>query len=146
MTITDFLLARIAEDEAAARACVDEEADVFEAHEDDSDWHVSVKGGMHVANLGRTTWHGTGELARHIARHDPARVLAECEAKRWIVKEHSDDYGHCATCYAGDDGACGDPDCCGSPTAVMKLWPCPTVRLLTLPYADHPDFKPGWKI
>ena len=122
-TLTDFLLARIAEDEEAARACVDEEADVFEAHEDDADWHVSVKGGMHVANLGRTTWHGTGELARHIARHDPARVLAECEAKRRIVENHlrhePGQGGYGASRHA--------------------------VRLLSAVYADHPDFREEWR-
>jgi hypothetical protein len=24
-------------------------------------------------------------------------------------------------------------------------WPCQTLRLLALPYADHPDYRPEWK-
>ena len=60
MTLTEFLLARIAEDEKVAR-----------------DWHhhpskVEVHGG------------GTG----YLGIVNPERVLAECEAKRRIVELH----------------------------------------------------------
>jgi hypothetical protein len=112
-----FLLARFAEDEAAARSVWERDADV----------------------------RAMVDVPECVAPYAPARVLAECEAKRRILKEHSNDYGDCATCYEGDDGACGDPECCGSPSTVMKRWPCPTVRLLALPYASHPDFNPEWK-
>jgi len=52
----------------------------------------------------------------HIARHDPARVLAECEAKRRILTyaEHNDD--------------------------VYLLG-----SYLALPYADHESFQAEWR-
>lgn len=73
--------------------------------------------------------------ARHIARHDPVRALADVAAKRAILAEHDD--VHC---------------CCGR---TSRVWPdidsdpevhCPTVRLLAQPFADHPDFDPAWKV
>lgn len=74
--------------------------------------------------------------AVHIARWDPARVLAEVQAKRLILDVHeptgsdlfADGIRWCATCPR-DDG-----------------WPCGTVRTLAQPYADHPDFDPAWRM
>lgn len=113
MSITEFLLARIAEDEAVAVAA--------EPHEE---W-ISVgkieDGGMDTAD---------GE---HVARWSPARVMAECKAKRRIVDEHGDDGGFCATChdYYEHDGI---------------RHPCPTLLALAQPYADHPDYDPAWSL
>jgi phytoene/squalene synthetase len=59
--------------------------------------------------------------AQHIARHDPARVLAECDAKRRIVAEADAGHG-------------------GYPDGVYFA-----VRALALPYADHPDYRPEWR-
>jgi hypothetical protein len=61
------------------------------------------------------------------------RVLAECEAKRRVAAEHTANYNG-NTC-----AVCADPDLRGLP------WPCPTLRLLALPYVDHPDFRSEWK-
>lgn len=55
--------------------------------------------------------------AVHIARHDPARILAECEAKRAIVA-----YDHVDLATYID-----------------------MTRLLALPYADHPDYREEWR-
>jgi hypothetical protein len=89
MTLTEFLLARIAEDERAANA----------------DW----------SNLG----------------YDPARVLAECEAKRRILDLHR-------------SGEVCDP--CSGWLGTDPAADCPTLRLLALPYADHPDYRAAeWK-
>ncbi|MGZ4524215.1 MAG: DUF6221 family protein, partial [Mycobacteriaceae bacterium] len=75
------------------------------------------------------THHGLGTSAlTHIARHDPARVLAECEAKRRIVER----YRVCEPNY--DEGNRLE-------TRVLD-W---TMRLLALPYADHPDYDPAWR-
>ena len=86
---------------------------------------------------------GDGEIlpdeAEHIARHDPARVLAEVDAKRRILDEHPpirEPYGwagRCQRCIDGDD-----------PWAKEAEWPCLTVRLLALPYADWPGYRPEW--
>jgi hypothetical protein len=75
--------------------------------------------------------------AEHIACWDPTRVLAEVDAKRRIIDEHGSysGYGtHCDTCrHPTDDVAAGEP------------WPCPTLRLLALPYADRPGYRNEWR-
>ncbi|MFF2621228.1 DUF6221 family protein [Oerskovia jenensis] len=79
MRLTEFLLARIAEDEAAAR-------------EEDADYAA-------------TTLLPTYD-SEHQARWNTERVLAECEAKRRIVELHfENDPGPDAECGAcGDIG------------------------------------------
>jgi hypothetical protein len=139
-TLTEFLLARIAEDETAARIV------------DSTRW---VTGFVRAGRPGK--WRGieahavvdedtpniagvvdeAGEVARsesastvaHIARHDPARVLAECEAKRRIMAAHTpvDDE---------PDGWCNNCDGDG--------WPCTTMAALALPYADHEAYREEW--
>ena len=111
-SLTDFLLARIAEDEAVARA---------------SDPAVWVSGlAWRVARVERS-----GATAAHIARHDPARVLAESESKRAIVEVHYEvpasdiKWSNCGVCMSG--------------------WPCVTLRHLAAVYADHPDYDPTWR-
>lgn len=70
-------------------------------------------------------------------------VLADVAAKRKIIDEHSPaDVGYCPRCQWSaeerDDPAKGDG---------MKwiLAPCPTLRLLVLPHADHPDYRAEWR-
>jgi hypothetical protein len=71
--------------------------------------------------------------AEHIARWDPDRVLAEVEAKRELVEEHQPAaYGECRTCR--------EPGLDRNQAA-----PCLTLRLLALPYADHPDYREEWR-
>jgi hypothetical protein len=55
------------------------------------------------------------------------RGQLECEAKRRIVELHR----------AKDNGFC---------THCNWKWPCVTLRLLALPYADHPDYQPEWRV
>ncbi|TDD37855.1 hypothetical protein E1287_07300 [Actinomadura sp. KC06] len=62
-------------------------------------------------------------VASHIVRHGPARVLAEVETKRRLIDQHVG--------YSGG----GDDD----------HWPVQTLRLLALPYASHPDYRPEWR-
>lgn len=129
LTLTDFLLARIAEDESSARAATQ------------GPW-TSQGGGyvMPPTPWTRGSWERSAVVrpggyslsqsnadAAHIVRHDPARVMAECEAKREIVEIHS-----------GRDGVCTyrdeyDPNGCG------------TLRALALPYAEHPDYCEEWR-
>ena len=129
MTITelpDFLLARIAEDEDDARAA----SRVREARKGDA-WEVwrGQHGLDSIVRSGQETELAevVVEAARHVARHDPARVLAECEARRRLVEAHSlsaHPLGfrvNCATCGA------------------VKRPACLTLRILAQPYADHPD-------
>ena len=86
MTLTEFLLARIAEDEA-----------------------VSPTG-----------------------RRPSPRDIAECEAKRRIVEL-------AAKAEAWGEGTAG------ATAGYAKVVASDTLRLLTLPYADHPDYREEWR-
>lgn len=74
----------------------------------------------------------TVDDARHIAvLWDPARVLAEVEAKRRILALHGQ--SSASVC-----------DLCSSDSHVVQM-PCLTVRLLALPYADRPGYDERWR-
>jgi hypothetical protein len=83
--------------------------------------------------------------AGHIARHDPARVLAEIEAKRQLVKLHEPVIlrGGSGAQYFETTRVCRS---CEPPRQFPeRAFPCSTLRLLALPYADHPAYKPDWR-
>lgn len=64
----------------------------------------------------------------HIARHDPARVLREVDAKRRLIQLYEaqmETGGFVGTFYAN--------------TAE------PSLRLLALPYADDPEYREEWR-
>ena len=69
--------------------------------------------------------------ADHIAEWDPARVLREIDTKRRIIDEHTLNGWVCSTC---DDGE-----------VPPQAFPCPTLRLLALPYADRPGYREEWR-
>lgn len=100
LTLASFLLARIAEDEAAVQ-----------------------RGPLGPS---RTV---DGEVAPW-----SSRVLAECEAKRQIValhQPHEEDVSLCSLCGHIDE--------------FPFDWPCDTLCLLALPYADHADYDERWR-
>ncbi len=112
MELAEFVMARLAEDEEDARACAPnlkwpDGADELPA------------GIMPHATL------------RHSRRWDPARVLAECEAKRRIVRDYEiardAEYGDIAAAIA-DERTYGR-----------------FLRLFAIPYADHPDYREEWR-
>lgn len=131
--LVTFLLERLDEDESAAQrtqpgpwmavpAAMPGEVEVR---------HQMLDGRPDVAVAVATT-HGlycAGSDAEHIARYDPARVLAELEAKRAIVAQ-------CAPLL--DEAPC-DVDAAGADLADDVL------RLLALPYAEHSDYQQEWK-
>lgn len=84
MSIVEFLLARIAEDEEIAHVASDPsevwEVEVSDAHHTFA--QVCAVGDGAVASSVLTV------DAEHIARYDPKRVLAECAAKRAIIEWH----------------------------------------------------------
>ena len=120
--LDEFLLARIAEDK---RIAVDA-----------------------AAPRGREAW-DADELApglaepeaEHVARHDPARVLAECSAKRQIVLACRD--ARPETKFLGTR----PPGMADFPTAAhgQHQLAAVTLALLALPYADHPHYRPEWR-
>lgn len=194
--LAGFLLARIGEEEGTAQAAATR----------GTSWGCSFGGpvswgeghpGFDVIAGGKPILRSNPEYAGvaeadHIAYHDPARVLAECEAKRRIVEAET------------QIGALPEwtPDCggdwCLSGGAIngepgvgyfANYWPdntvsvsvyrdgkrlaesgivargsraecqafaeqwvrehlpeaSPVLRLLALPYADHPEYRPEWR-
>lgn len=131
MKLTEFLQARIDEDEATARE------GGFWGNLDLSEWEHAV---VHQAGRIQTvSVHGvkgyedhvaithdyeglsdsvSEEAGPHIARYDPARALAECEAKRHVLDES----------LVWGEG-CLD---------VMA-------RYLAEAYDDHPDYDQDWR-
>jgi len=79
MNITEFLEARIAEDEAGARrAALDRWG---QAATEQWDW---------ASNLLSTERDSTEAQDAYVVNWWPARVLAECAAKRAIIKQHEE--------------------------------------------------------
>jgi len=107
-SLTSWLLAQIAQDEERAASAVGRGivwprlADIVAEHDVQSGWHV-------------VRWH-------------PARVLAECEAKRRIVEEHEGDGQLCTGLIDRDDSRA-----------------CLTLRYLATVYADAPGFREEWR-
>lgn len=129
-----FLQARLDEDEAAAKAASGDEA---------ADWHWTPA----VTAAGRAILVASGEwddtdiaqvdqdaddLAEHIARHDPARVLREVAAKRALLAVY-EGFSH--------------------PVSLLERATYPSfaevlrgqVRHLAAVYSDHPDYRGEWK-
>jgi hypothetical protein len=102
MTLTEFLLARIAEDEVIARAAT-----------------------PGTLPPGLSTWEASDREGVTEIQVDPARILAECEAKRQRVAILDDMERH--------------PDNATSSRAYELL--C----LEATPYALHPDCREEWR-
>lgn len=119
----DFILARIAERETMARAATAGPWDAVEGLS--GAWWVELR------NLGDVALDLHGENARHIAAHDPARVLAQCAAYRAIVRQ--------AIPKAWTDE--GEPLGGGY---VEGWWD--TLRTLTAIWADHEDYREEWRL
>ncbi len=136
-SLADWLLERIAEDEAVAKKAAKAKRVEFSHGDAGVSW-VSVDGMVHRADVDREVdesglWDSEGmdwrlvpehAIADQFARWDPARVLAECDAKRRIVERWQ----------LGE----GDPE---------DHHPVPdeVLRLLALPYADHESYQPEWR-
>ncbi len=115
-----FLLARLAEDEAAAREAG---ADAMTGHR----WKHAPEDVY-------------GELQRTVLASS-ARILREVEAKRRVVEEHALHVG-----YQWPDKNADYCAACGVPDEYPPIWPCPTLRALASVYADHEDFDAGWAL
>lgn len=153
MDIAAFLAARLDEDAAVARAAAVRASrypgDRWEVggtvYREDYEFVAINTPPPEVVEIAGAGFDGTGGIhgerfAEHIARHDPARVLAETAAKRAILELHG--------------GALVPASCCAREMegySVIEWYdartdPCPTLRALAAPYAEHPDFKPEWRI
>ena len=142
-SLTDFLLARIAEDEAVARAAQAHERALLAVK---PTWSVVYAWAM---MLNTPNGRGGGSHNFQPGAPSPARVLAECAAKRAIVEEHGELYwfsgargseptGKCRICAENEES-----DYEGAP---LVAWPCPTLRALASIWADHPAYEAEWRL
>lgn len=137
--LIEFLRARLDDDERAAASAASVSDGTLDGRVGarwnviEIDWE-----GIHVYSRpsGLDKEGGTAPITAHMQRYDPARVMAEVEAKRAILELHR----------PLDDMWCSA--CCDN-VAPYELnateYPCPTLRLLALPYADHRDYRQEWK-
>lgn len=99
MTLIEFLLARIYDDEAA----------IYHLPPPGQDGSVQTR---------------SPTVNAYLARWNPERTLAECEAKRGIIERHQ----------------------CDLPTHSPDYRARPAVlRDLAAVYADHPDYQEDWR-
>lgn len=131
MTLVEFLMERIAEDEAVARAAIADDGGATEGFANQYAALIEPPSGVGIAQG------GFGEAAaRMITTYAvPARVLAECEAKRRIVELHTPE----PFADAQDEMFCRHDQ------RTAGVWPCDTMRLLSSVYADHPDYDEAWR-
>ncbi len=120
--LTEFLMARIAEDEGMASAVRDLHELVACQSDDD-----------------RTL------LAQQF---DPARVLADCDMKRLIMAIHSAYAPTGDPIYSPDwslnDWCIGCSYTSNEERVTEHIDDCPILRALALPFTDHPDFRGEW--
>lgn len=132
VTLTEFLLARIAEDEAKARAAGGQVWASLNRSWDSPD----VRDIAAMSGQTERLFAVPMDYDEHVARHDPARVLAECEAKRRILELHPESPRYIY------EQTMADPE----PTEVYAGTDVPHELLwLALPYADHPDYDESWR-
>ena len=134
VTLTEFLLARIAEDEAAAHKAARQGSGRWGSW--NRSWDHEPYRDLADEDAGERIARIHCDLDEHIARHDPARVLAECEAKMRIVEQYS-----VMRLVEQHRVMRHDADWSGEITETLEL----SIRALALPYADHPDYLPEWK-
>lgn len=129
-----FLRARLDEDEAMARSAGAEPWNAMaEETPDGENIYYTVETRKPPRALVESLATGASAQARidHMARHHPARVLREIEAKRRILRAHEKWCG--GRCDAkwpegGFDAA--------------HYW---SIKSLAAVYADHPDYRAEWR-
>ena len=154
--LTEFLLARIAEDEAIAQDAMCDGNGKWASWNrswDDAGWRDLAADGERITALPTS-------IDEHVCRHDPVHILAECEAKRRIVALHESwpTLVQTPDKFEYDDG---DLD-----TYVMRVsremaWmttreyvarfgtdppTAPMLAMLALPYVDHADYDEEWAV
>lgn len=187
--ITEFLLARVGEDEAIAHAAVDPERPGTHWHWVTCQTDQPVTPGDEAEAADRegislrtvehfpSKWAGPlpgfvvhqvdeadipGAL-EHIAIHDPARVLAECAAKRAIIEWHKSWPVLVETPFefGSSVDSSSDPHRITMQLTRRQMWlteqeyrvkfgaeppTAPILRMMAAVYCDHPDYDPDWRL
>lgn len=133
----DFLLARLGEDEELALSAQGAQPGCWRARPDTSTKVlIEVDQGVRPLRPIATASRANQERAEHIARWDPVRVLAECEAKRRAIEAawcaHVDIEGEWGMGKSRDELLAEDDV-------------PPVVAALASIYADHPDYRDEWR-
>ncbi len=152
VSIRQFIAARLDEAEATARAAAEADPAPWAADADD----VGDAGGRNGRGFGIVVaaddvplWECEGSralmmtapTARHVAAHDPARVLRAVVAKRAILAA----YDRTVARFGDVLNSPADTDADASAysaRAHMGL----VLRLLATTDEDHPGFNPAWKL
>lgn len=155
MTLVEFLEARISDDEDAARQSAGTEP-LYQYPAGQGAHYELIMLGVSEGGC------GSEEAAFMAHRFDPARVLAECAAKRRIIEWHV---------KTGEQRSRWDGECCeenrgeiewlpeqeisvgitGSgqfwvrePFATQANLGCTTLRMMAAVWSSHPDYDPVW--
>lgn len=142
--LVEFLTARLDEDERIARTAIAGPWAVApngEVYAPGFDREVQLSRGKFMTEHLYVTSDSEGlsasvleEEAVHIARHNPARVLAEVAAKRSLI-------GEIESYEAKIEGEWGS----GLAGSGFGDWES-ALRFLAAPYADHPEFDESWRV
>lgn len=125
--LVEFLTARLDEDELVAQAAArlqDDPENGWGVARSDS-YAESEKRRWIAPHIGMLY---EAESAAHVARHDPARVLREIEAKRQIIADHERIPGDGINYTFAEQNRAED-----------------LLKALALPYADRPGWKEEWR-
>lgn len=148
-----FIRDRLAEEEKIARAATPGpwrynrgkqwlDGEAFERYDLAKGMEFVGHGGPHpfvgcVAATGPADHPQSMADAFFISHHDPTRVLAELDIQRRLAELHE----------PADTETSEEPVCmtCDDLRGIEPAYPCRTLRLLALPYADHPDYRDTWR-
>jgi len=146
--IVEFLRARLDEDEQVARAALGRAAFFGNTGEWIADQVRDPNGPIplifalsgagartQVADLSHA--HDPDERGTHIARHDPARVLREVEAKRRIIERYEADRAD----FQRHDGYQRNAAMSAARMEISEQ----ALRALAAAYSDHSEYQPHWK-
>ena len=138
MTLLEFITARLDEDEATARAAGDGRWRVDHWLDPRSSCPTGCSC-RRVEGLDFTVFDEGGHdeaQAEHMARHDPARVLREVEARhRTLIRHRRDPQGACIGC-----GWSGDLDEPRTDAAEE----CPELLDMASVWSDHAEYLTEW--
>ncbi|MFF5773857.1 DUF6221 family protein [Streptomyces californicus] len=136
--LVQFLRDRLAEDEQAARAATWDEWDSahWTARPPQAAYErYTVADHLDDGVVAVTPENADADgVGQHIARHDPARVLREVEAKRRLLTDYEENAADLDAQHAPDMDYVGRAD--GLETALQHL---------ATAYADHPDYRDAWR-
>ncbi len=125
-SLRDFIAARLDEDEATARAAT---PGPWEWDGYDREYRSRVSQRVTTGTeLGDEVGSAGDRDARHIIRHNPARVLREVTAKRALLADFTDELR--------DAERHQDVDMIEAYTRLLGV--------LAAPYSDHPDYRKEW--